>query len=200
MVFGSFRKGVQIMRENRNWKLLQSALLSLTVALLIAGALPAQAKGDQFTATLVSMSGGGTSPVVIHIDHYTSDQERDKLQSILAAKGPDALRDALWDLESGYIRVSGGLGYPIAVARSHPEANGGRVVRIMIDRPLSFRELANGARSADYPFSYIEMHLDKSGKGEGTMIPAARVTLTGGTVDIEAFGPVPWRLLNIRTH
>lgn len=188
------------MRENRNWKSSRSARLALTLALLATAAVQAAAKGDQFTATLVSLEGGGAEQVLIHVDHYTSDQERDRLRGILAAKGPDGLRDALWDVESGYIRVGGGLGYPIAVARSRPETNGGRVIRIMIDRPLSFREVANNARSADYPFSYIELHADRSGKGEGTMIPAAKVTLSGGTVDIEAFGPVPWRLLNVRAR
>ena len=187
------------MRETQKWKS-RSPRLILGLALLATAAFRGEAKAEQFTANLVSMQGGGAAQVVIHIDHYTSDQERNKLRSTLATKGPDALRDALWDVESGYLRISGGLGYPIAVARSQPAADGGRVIRIMMDRPLSFRELANNARSADYPFSYIELHLDRSGKGEGTMIPAARVTLSGGTTDVEAFGPVPWRLLNVRAR
>jgi len=187
------------MTKIRNWKA-RSPRLLLGVALLATVAFRGEARADQFTANLVSLQGGGAAQAVIHIDHYTSDQERNKLKSKLAAKGPDALRDDLWDLESGYIRIDGGLGYPIAVARSQPAANGGRVIRIMIDRPLSFRELASNARSADYPFSYIELHLDRNGKGEGTMIPAAKVTLSGGTTDVEAFGPVPWRLLNVRAR
>lgn len=189
------------MRETRNWTSPRPRRLFLAVALLAsAAAVQGEAKAEQFTANLVTLEGGGAAQVLIHVDHYTSDQERDKLRKVLAAKGPDALRDALWDVESGYIRVDGGLGYPIAVARSQPAANGGRVVRIMIDRQLSFRELADKARSADYPFSYIELHLDRNGKGEGTMIPAARVNLSGGTVDIEAYGPVPWRLLTVRAQ
>ncbi len=37
---------------------------------------------------------------MIHIDHYSTDAEIQKLAGILRDKGPDALRDALWDLEA----------------------------------------------------------------------------------------------------
>ncbi|HSS77074.1 MAG TPA: hypothetical protein VLV54_10045 [Thermoanaerobaculia bacterium] len=170
------------------------------VALLVSGALQAQSHTDQFVGTIANMEGGSTAPVVIHIDHYSSDQEVANLKGILAEKGPDALRDALWDLEAGYIRVQGGLGYPIAVARSKPEADGGRVIRLMIDRPISFREAANNLRSVDYPFSYIEIHLDASGKGEGKLIAAAKVTLTGSTVEIESLGVQPFKLLDVHSR
>jgi len=175
-------------------------LLTVALAFLVTGALAAQPSGDQFVGTIVNMEGGGTAPVVIHIDHYSSDQEVANLKSVLAAKGPDGLRDALWDLEAGYIRVKGGLGYPVAAARSKPDAGGGRVIRLMIDRPLSFREEANSLRSADYPFSYVELHLDAGGKGDGKFIAAAKVTLdVNNTVDIESLGVQPFKLLDVHS-
>ena len=183
----------------RQRKVLRTAMLAVAVALLVSGALGAQAHGDQFVGTIANMEGGGTAPVVIHIDHYSSDQEVANLKGILADKGPDALRDALWNLEAGYIRVKGGLGYPVAVARSKPEADGGRVVRVMIDRPISFREAANNLRSMDYPFSYIDIHLDASGKGDGKLIAAAKVTLAGNTVEIENLGAQPLKLLDVHS-
>jgi hypothetical protein len=185
------------MRRQR--KVLRTAMLAIAVALLVSVALGAQSHGDQFVGTIANMEGGGTAPVVIHIDHYSSDQEVANLKGILADKGPDALRDALWNLETGYIRVKGGLGYPVAVARSKPEADGGRVVRLMIDRPISFREAANNLRSMDYPFSYIEIHLDASGKGDGKLIAAAKVTLAGNTVEIENLGAQPLKLLDVHS-
>ncbi|MBW8878302.1 MAG: hypothetical protein JF614_25340 [Acidobacteria bacterium] len=185
---------------HRNLTLLRTALLAVVATLLISGALVAQSHGDQFTAVLVNMTGGGTAPVVIHIDHYSSDAQIAKLKGILADKGPGALREALWNLEAGYIRIGGGLGYPIAVATSRPEGNGGRVVRLMMDRPISFREEVTDALSRDYPFSYIEIHLDSSGKGEGKFIAAAKVSITAGTVDIESFGIQPLRLLQVKAQ
>src|SRR6266851_5566525 len=92
----------------------KTTMIVFSAALLVSGALRAQSHGDQLVGTIANMEGGGTAPVVIHIDHYSSDQEVANLKGILAAKGPDALRDALWNLEAGYIRIKGGLGYPVA--------------------------------------------------------------------------------------
>lgn len=178
-------------------KLSRTAILVLVLAFIAATAVPAQTGDERFTATLASLQGGGTDPVVIHIDRYSTDAEVQKLSGILAGKGPDALRDALWDLESGYIRVGGGLGYPIAVARSLP-TDTGRVIRLMMDRPISYREAVSNSRSTDYPFGYIEIKLDKNGKGEGQFFAAAKVTMTAGTIDIESYSPQPLRLLNVR--
>jgi hypothetical protein len=182
-----------------NNRLAKTTFLALAV-LLVSGSLAAQSRGDQLVGNIVNMEGGGTAPVVIHIDHYSSDQEIANLKGVLAAQGPQGLRDALWNLEAGYIRVKGGLGYPVAVARSKPEPGGGRVVRLMIDRPLSFREEANLLRSADYPFSYIEIHLDASGKGDGKLIAAAQVSLEGSTVEIKSLGVQPFRLMDVHSR
>lgn len=186
------------MNDHRNSQRLLSGWRAAALALAVSAAAAGQARAEQFTATLVNPEGRPTTtPIVIHIDRYSTDTEVQKLSGILANKGPDAPRDALWDLEKGYIRVGSGLGYPIAVARSKPSGTG-RVVRIMMDRPISFREFANSERSLDYPFSYIELKLGKDGKGEGQMFAAAKVSLTAGTVEIENYNFQPLKLLSVR--
>lgn len=76
-------------------------LLAFVVTFGVAVALSAQQPRDErFTATIASLAGGGTAPAVIHINHYSSDADVEKLKDLLANKGPDALRDALWDLEA----------------------------------------------------------------------------------------------------
>lgn len=183
------------MKEKRSSRILTAILIA---GAAIAAPLLAQTGGEQFTATVANPVGGGTSPVMIHIDHYSTDEQVETLKGILGDKGPDALRDELWDFEAGYIRVGGGLGYPIAVARSRPAENGGRVIRLMMDRPIAFWESANNTRSTDYPFGYIEINLDSTGKGEGRFFAAAKVTMTAGTVDIESYSPQPLRLLGVQ--
>lgn len=159
--------------------------------------------GEQFTANLVDPAGtfgrfrSNTAPVVIHIDHYTSDVEVQQLTTILQQKGPNALRDALWNEEAGYIRVGGSLGYPIAAARSHPTDNGGRIIRLMLDRPISQREVINNTHTLDYPFGFIEIKLDANGKGEGDFYQAAKVAISGGKLDIDNYSPQPLRLLGV---
>jgi hypothetical protein len=174
-------------------------LLGVALAFLVTTALTAHPGREQLSGNLVNLNNGGTAPVLIHIDHYSSDAEVARLKGVLAGKGPDALRDELWDLEAGYIRIGGGLGYPVAVARSKPDGKGGRLVRLMLDRPIAFRELANNTRSVDYPFTYLELNLDQAGDGEGKMIVAAKVTLTGeNSVEIESLGTQPVRILQVR--
>lgn len=179
------------------------AALSLLALLALSTAAFAQSHGDQFMANLVAPAGAwvrtGTAPVVIHLDRYSSDSEVQRLRGILKQKGPEALRDALWDQEIGYIRIAGGLGYPIAAARSVSGDRGGRIVRLMIDRPLSQREVIDNLRTVDYPFGYIEIHLDASGKGEGQFYQAAQVSLDGSTLHVENFSPQPFKLLGVRT-
>jgi len=193
------------MHQRTHSTLFRTAMLTLALALFAATASFAQ-RGEQIMANLVDPAGhfghrgGSTAPIVIHLDHYSSDAEVQKLADILAGKGPDALRDALWNQEVGYIRVGGGLGYPIAAARSK-ETPAGRVIRMMIDRPISQREVLNNTFSSDYPFSYIEINLDHSGKGDGQFFAAAKVSLKkDGTLTVESFSPQPLRVLGVQVQ
>jgi hypothetical protein len=178
---------------------------ALAAALMLATSVTAFAQqprgGEQITANLVDPAGtfgrhtSNAAPIVIHIDHYTSDVEAGQLKDILQQKGPDALRDALWNDEAGYLRIGGGLGYPIAAARSHPTDDGGRIIRLMIDRPITQRELFRSAHTLDYPFGFIEIKIDASGNGEGQFYQAAKVSLNGDTLHVDGFNPQPLRLL-----
>jgi hypothetical protein len=187
--------------------LFRTALLALALALFASVTVYAQPRGEQFRANLVDPTGsigrrgGNTQPIIIHIDHYSSDAQAERLSGILAQKGPDALREALWDEEVvGYLRVGGGLGYPIAAARSH-ETPTGRVIRLMIDRPIAAREVLDNTFSSDYPFSYVELNLDRAGKGQGQFFAAAKVSLKkDGTLTVESFSPQPLRLLNVQAQ
>jgi hypothetical protein len=188
------------MKGTKNSKPASSGWRACVAALAIFIAAAGQARAERLTATLVNPGGHpSTLPVEIHIDGYSTDAEVQQLFGVLAKKGPDGLRDALWDLEKGYIRIGGSLGYPIAVVVSKP-ADGGRDIRIMMDRPLSIRELATNARSLDYPFGYIEIKLDKDGKGEGQMFAAARISETAGILDVENYSFLPLKLLSVRAH
>lgn len=190
------------MNQRKNPVLSRAALFILGALLVVSAASAQPVGGERFTANLVDPAGNfgrgsSTAPVLIHIDHYSSDAEVQRLAGILSQKGPSALRDALWDREDGFIRVGGGLGYPIAAARSRPGENGGRVIRIMIDRPISQREVIENTRTVEYPFTFIEIKLDRNGKGEGQFYAAAKVRMSGGTLDVESFSPQPLRLLTV---
>ena len=65
----------------------------------------------------------------------------------------------------------------------------------MIDRPISQREVIENTRTVDYPFTFIEIKLDR--KGEGQFYAAAKVRMSGDTLDVESFSPQPLRLLTV---
>ncbi|HTG34414.1 MAG TPA: hypothetical protein VLB76_15930 [Thermoanaerobaculia bacterium] len=193
-------------KENPAWS--RAAFFILAALLVLSTAAFAQpVGGERFTANLVDpaghfgrVRGSNTAQILIHIDHYSEDAETQRLAGILQQKGPDALRDALWDKEVGYIRVGGGLGYPIAVARSHPAPDGGRIIRLMMDRQLSQREVINNSRTVDYPFTFIEIKVDRNGKGEGQFYQAAKVRLSGDKFEVENYSPQPLRLLAVKAE
>ena len=195
------------MSQRRNPVLSRAALFILAALLVVSAAFAQPAGGERFTANLVDPAGSfgrargsNTAQVLIHIDHYSEDAETQRLAGILQQKGPDALRDALWDKEVGYIRVGGGLGYPIAVARAHPAPDGGRIVRLMMDRQLSQREVINNSRTVDYPFTFIEIKLDRNGRGDGQFYQAAKVRLSGDKFEVENYSPQPLKLLAVKTE
>ena len=67
----------------------------------------------------------------------------------------------------------------------------------MIDRPISQREVIKNSRTVDYPFSFIEIKLDAQRQGRGSSTPAAKVRMSGDTLDVESFSPQPLRLLTV---
>ncbi|MEJ7713560.1 MAG: hypothetical protein WKF84_27870 [Pyrinomonadaceae bacterium] len=78
----------------------------------------------------------------------------------------------------------------------------GRRITILFERWLNLFEVRYGTRSEDYPFTYAELFIDAQGKGQGTLIPAARIRFDKDdqTVEIENFGIYPARLAGIQSR
>lgn len=165
----------------RNIALGAGVTIGLTVATFIIAAhrVTAQTNGapEHLTAAAIDPNRPSTSSVDIQIDRWTSDAQRDKLQSVLLDKGPDQLLDALQSAPKvGTIKRPGSLSWDLHYARRVPLPDGGERVVIATDRPVSFWEAANQARTVDYPFTVIELRLNKEGEGEGKMSVATKIT------------------------
>jgi hypothetical protein len=63
-------------------------------------------------------------------------------------------------------------------ARHSPTEEDGERVVLATDRPIGFLESANQPRSINYPFTIIEMQLNRAGEGEGRMSLATKVMRT----------------------
>jgi hypothetical protein len=142
---------------------------------------------------------GQTFNVTVHIDEYSTPEERHILIDAFNKGGSKGLYNALDKMSArGHIAVTGTLGYDIKYARKIPVEEGFKLI-VVTNRPINFREAWNSGRSMDYNLSYLEMTLNKeTGKGTGTLIPAAlfKIDKKSGEVTIEAFKS-PFNLTNI---
>ena len=96
--------------------------------------------------------------------------------------------------------VPGNLGWDIHFARKVPLPDGGERVVLVTDRRIGFWEAANHPRSIDYPFTVIELRLNRDGDGEGTMSIATKVIYDKeqNMITLEYFQNQPVRLTNLK--
>ncbi len=169
--------------------------------MLLALASSANAK-EVYTGTVIGVGGplGGVSrPLTLEIDSYTSKAESSRAVAVLAEGGQDRLLKELEGKRLGYFSLGGQLGRDLNFVQETRAADGRRRITILFARWMNLYELRTGARSEDYPFSYLELFIDANGKGEGTFIPAARVYFDkkNGNLDVENFGIYPARLAGV---
>ena len=130
----------------------------------------------RFTAAAVDMNRGAAGTVEFVVNRWSSDADRDRLMQVMFDKGPEKLLEALQDMpRMGYIRNPGSVGWEIRFARHMPAPDGGERIVLVTDRRMGFREVANHHRSVDYPFTVIELRLEKNGVGEGKASVATRI-------------------------
>src|SRR5258706_6422356 len=152
--------------------------LAVAAAAAISIVSSAQTMGtpERYTANAINMNRGAAGTIEIVVNRWSSDKDRDRLMSVLLDKGPEKLLDVLQDLpRMGYFRVPGNLGWDVHFARQVPLPDGGERVVLVTDRRIGFWEAANQPRSIDYPFTVIELRVNRDGEGEGTMSIATKV-------------------------
>ena len=186
-----------------NRKLFVSSLLVLLAFVTV----PLRAEDKtiaRFRAFAVNMNGGprtNAGTVDIGITRWSTEAEREALIATLKEKGSTALLDALTKQpEAGFIKMPNTLGWTLFYARKTDLPDGGQRIVIATNRRLGFGEVSQQRRSADYDFTLVEIHLPKGGgKGEGKMVPAAKVTWDKETnqIDIENYQAMPVQLKNV---
>lgn len=158
---------------------------------------------ERVNGTVVGISGrfaGRSRPFSLIINSYTPANQVRELNEALGRDGQDGLLKALSKMDAGRITVGTGVGVPANAIIVDPWGDGGRKLTVFYERNLSFFELRYGTRSEMYRVGYAELFLDRSGRGEGTLIAAARVRLRDGNVwEVEDFGVFPARLLGLRS-
>lgn len=162
---------------------------------------PLRNKADYITGEIVPVGGrfmGRTRSFTINVSGYTTKEESAQMTEALQSGGQDRLLSLFGKMDKGTLAVGPHVGIPISAILAQPTETGTKLT-ILYRRTVRFFELRYGTRSEDYRFGYIELYLDRNGKGEGTMIPAAQLSLNkDGTLKVDEFGEFPARLIGVR--
>lgn len=183
---------------------LKALAVPLGLAVVLAGGgIAAQTNGqpEEFSATAIVNNnlGAGMDKVIIRVTRWSTEAEQGLLTRTLLKSGPRELLDVLQDQRSvGTIRTPDSLGYDLRYAHQEPGEDGGRDIVIATDRPVGFWEARNQPRTIDYPFTVIQMHMDRSGEGKGTLSYATKIIARGNTIELENFASAPAMLADIR--
>lgn len=184
----------------RSTRMFQSATLGLL--LLTATSLRAEDKPLlRLRAFAASLGSGRTSAIDIVINRWSTDEERESLLTTLQEFGQDKLLDALMKIRPpvGYMRAPNSLGYDLYYARDNQNPDGSRRIVAATNRRVAFREASSNTRSMQYQFTLIEIHMPVSGKGEGKMVPAAKVSWDKDKkkLEIENYQAQPVELMSV---
>jgi hypothetical protein len=181
-------------------------LLVLVIFASFSLAASAQEKMAPEAYTGVAIGTGGTVggrsvSFDFRITSYTTDQEVQNFAQLVKEKGRDALRSALEKEDKGRINLVGTTGNRIAVARKRQQGEK-TIITIVTARQMSFGELYNSGRSVDYPFGFLQLTLDATGKGTGQIMAAAKIRFNekSGQYEIESFGNQYIKATNVRPN
>jgi hypothetical protein len=154
-------------------------LLAAVCAVGLLVPVSAQNVKESFTGFAINMnSGPKTGNIDFTIERWSTDAERAQLLSIITEKKDptEPLLKALQKMPKvGYIKGVQTLGWDLRYARQFPGEDGGRRIVLATDRPIAFAEARNQTRSMDYPFTIVEIHLDKNDKGEGKILAGTKI-------------------------
>ena len=157
---------------------------------------------EEFEAILTNISnvgGTGLTPVTIRISRWTPDEEHERLLGTLRSDGQDAFLRELLDVKAvGSIGTPVSLRYEFFYARRSLLDGGGRRIMMISDRPMQISERLDARRSRDYPFTVLELRLDKEGKGTGTLAQMVQLRLAGNVLGIENLATAPMRLSEVK--
>ncbi len=169
-----------------------------------ASAKAAQTTGqpEEFSAIAIMNNnlGSASDRVIMRVTRWSTEAER-KLIAAALQKGQDTLIETLRDQRPvGTIRTPDSLGYDLRYAHQEPGEDGGRRVVIATDRPISFWEARNQPRTVDYPFTVVQMQIDRNREGKGTLSLFTKVMARGNVIILEDFATAPVMLNRIEAR
>jgi hypothetical protein len=172
--------------------------------------LPVPLRLRAFAVNMSNIGSGQAGVVEFLINKWSTAAERQQVIETMMEKGQNQLLSFLQDLPSkGRLRFPNymgpdpnnwRLGWDLRYTWTTPGADGGHRIVVALDRYMSFAEVRNQPRTVDYPFTLIEIHLNKDGEGQGKMAYATKITFDKekNTVELENYSSEPVRLNTVK--
>ena len=129
--------------------------------------------------------------IQITIDRWSTAAERTTLIDAFDSKGQDGLLRALERMKpAGYIKLPTTLGYDLRYTREVRNPDGGRRIIVGTDRRMTMSEEVNRPITTEYPFTIIELRVNKANVGEGRLSALTKIKTNKkeGTIELEAYG------------
>jgi hypothetical protein len=200
------------------WLLLIASVLPLGLAAPTAGgSLPFQEptlslplRLTTWAVSMANVATGRNAVIDINITRWSTAQERERLiTSFMEKKQDGLLRELQKQKPTGRFRIPGWmgpdpqgwrLGWDLRYATHVPMEDGGHRILIATDRQMSFAEVRNQPRTVDYPFTLIEIRLNRDGEGEGKAAVATQIQYDKkkNTIELENYSTEPVRLQNVK--
>lgn len=143
---------------------------------------------------------GSSFNITVHIEQYSSEEERQVLVEAFEKAGSQGLYNALNKMHAkGHIAITGTLGYDIIFARAIPTSEGTKI-RILTNRPITFGEAWTDSRSMDYNLSALELDLNREipKHNAGVLLPACQFKINKKTNELEIENyQNPWKLVDV---
>jgi hypothetical protein len=164
-------------------------------------------QADTFTGTTVNLSPGAGETVSIHILRWSSEADRDRLAAAFKDKGDAGVQGALEAAPTFGIAWTGeSLGYSLRYAHRVALPDGGERVIVATERRLGAWSRGNQWQAAGkqpapaYPFTVIELRVNRRGQGEGKMSLATKVTFEQETktLALENYASVPILIKDVK--
>ena len=156
---------------------------------------------DTFTATTANMTPAGVT-LRMQVIQWQEGAARTEVVATLAA-GADASTPLAKLPTVGYVWPNGSpVGYSVKYANHAPEPNGNERVTLVTDKRLGSYDFkgwsAPTAGGNATPYSVIELEVNSSGTGTGTLSLAAEVLLDETTGNVALKPGAPSLLTNVK--
>jgi hypothetical protein len=176
----------------------------LTMVLVTAAGARAQTGAETYRGTATVKTAGAataTAPVTLTVDRKMSQSEADTFVAAFKSGGPDGLRKALAGVPpTGSVRLGDDKApTPTRLTIERP-TDKGRLLTIVCDTPILFlgAGLPDAKPKAGYDFAVLDLEMDGTGTGSGTLAPAAKVSVKNGAFVVEDYGSDVVRLTDVK--